>query len=144
MGNVCIMGRKTYTDMVDMMKARNINVDTLEDILPGRQSFVLSRNPKFKAVGATVVPSIRVAWQSLEANDTREVFILGGERVFTEALAWTTKIYMTIIKDTFECDKFFPIHIINSDCTLSAGEETDELYQVIYNKRPTPVHRMVL
>lgn len=135
-GNVCIMGRRTYLDMVEMMEARKIDVNTLDDILPGRKSFVLSRNPNFKAPGATVVPSIRQAWQSLEERDTREVFILGGERVFTEALAWTTKIYMNIIKDTFDCDKFFPVSAINKDYTIRAGEETDDLYQVVYNKRP--------
>jgi len=122
--------------MVEMMEARNIDVSTLENILPNRQSFVLSRNPNFKAPGATVVPSIRKAWQSLDEKDTREVFVLGGERVFTEALAWTTTIYMNIIKDTYDCDKFFPISTINKDFVLCAGEDTDELYQVIYSKKP--------
>lgn len=130
------MGRHTYTDMVAMMKARNIDTATMSDILPGRQSFVLSKNPSFRAPGATVVPSIRKAWQSLPSRDTREVFILGGEMVFTEALAWTTNIYMNIIKQECDCDKFFPIATINTKYTIINGEETPELYQIRYTKRP--------
>lgn len=129
------MGRHTYTDMVTMMEDRNIDVSTLTDILPNRQSFVLTSNPNFKAPGATVVTSIRNAWQSLDERDTREMFVLGGERVFTEALAWTSKIYMNIIKDTFRCDKFFPITTINKDYIITKGEETNELYQIVYSKR---------
>lgn len=135
-GNVCIMGRKTYEDMVEMMKARDIDVESLDNILPDRQSFVLTSNQDYKAPGATVVPNIRKAWQSLDEEDTREIFILGGYRVFIEALAFTTKIYMNIMRETYDCDKFFPVIAINKDYIATTGEAMEELDHIVYSKKP--------
>jgi len=135
-GNICIMGRRTYEDMFEMMKARNIDVGNIENILPNRTSFVLSSNPNFEAPGATVVPNIRKAWQSLTEEDTREIFILGGYHVFIEALAFTTKIYANIMRKTYDCDKFFPIDIINKDYIVATGEQLEELDHLVYHKRP--------
>lgn len=135
------MGRHTYEDMVEMMKARKTDVDSIENILPDRQSFVLSRNPNYKAPGATVVPSIRAAWQSLEEKDSREIFVLGGYRIFIEALAFTTKIYMNIMRKTYDCDKFFPINTINRNYIAASGEQMEELDHVVYHKRPMVVFR---
>ena len=41
--STCIMGRKTYFDMLEMMKIKNIIVKN--DILPTRQSIVITSDP---------------------------------------------------------------------------------------------------
>jgi len=95
-GGVCIMGRRTYEDMLEMVQRKRKKA--IKDILPGRQSFVVTSDEEFKAEGATVVKNIHEAVQSLDENDKREVFVLGGYRMFIEALTWTTKVYMTFVK----------------------------------------------
>ena len=130
-GGVCIMGRRTYTDMLEMVQRKKKDI---KDILPGRQSFVVTSDEKFKAEGAAVVKNIREAVQSLDENDKREVFVLGGYRMFVEALGWANKIYMTIVKgDAYGCDVFFPINSLNK-FKITDGSETEKMYFVTYER----------
>jgi len=156
-GGVCIMGRKTYEDMhamfMDRKKPKIIDVDeeveTIENtvnikqsaippdaILHGRQSFVVTSDAEYTPVGATAVQTIRGAIQQLDEQDNREIFVVGGHRMFIEALSWTTTIYLTIIKnERYQCDKKFPIEILNKEYRIVNGEETEKLYFVTYKKR---------
>ncbi len=138
--SVCIMGRRTYVDMLEMVnKRRDEPLKGKETpILKGRDSYVVTSNPDLDAPGATVVSSIRAAIQSLTEADKREVFVIGGERMYIEALAYTNVIYMSIVKNkTYDCDRFFPIEVVNKKFKLVNGTETDELQFLKYT-RTTP------
>jgi len=131
-GGICIMGRRTYEDMVQMAEARvqvakqkskkkskkrkrkakkktksKATVPATKDtrILTGRDSFVLSRNPDFVAEGATVVHGIGEVTQEIDTSDKREVFILGGEHVFTAAFPTVYTVHMTVIPGRYDCNK---------------------------------------
>lgn len=139
--SVCIMGRRTYNDMLEMIIERRVKKGekkediVIDSILPNRECFVLSRSLT-DAQGATVFPSLRAATQSLKADDKREVFILGGEKLFIEALPCVNKIYMTIIKDKeYGCDRFFPVDVVDKQFKITNGEQTDNLYFVDYMRR---------
>jgi dihydrofolate reductase len=139
---ICIMGRRTYENMCDMLKKRGKDINDMDNVLPGRTSFVLTKNTNYEAVGATAVPDIRRAWQSLDEKDQRQVFILGGERVYIEALVNTTTIHLTIMKQSYDCDKFFPINTIKKHFTCIKGNETDNFYHMIYHtKNNMKTHR---
>ena len=134
-GGVCIMGRKTYEDMLEMVKARKKGKGKIKEILPKRESYVVTSDPDFKAEGATVVQSIRAAVESLDENDKREIFVIGGYRMFIEALSWTTTIYMTVVKgEPYQCDKKFPIEVLNKGYRIVDGNQTDKLYFVTYKR----------
>jgi len=134
-GGVCIMGRKTYEDMLNMLKARKKSKKKLKEILPGRESFVVTSDVDYKAEGATAVQNIRNAIAHLDKNDHREIFVLGGYRMFIEALPWTSTIYMTIVKnEKYQCDKFFPIEVLNNRYKIVDGKETKKLYFVTYKR----------
>lgn len=134
-GGVCIMGRRTYEDMFEMIKSRQKKKKTLKNILPNRESIVLTSNEKLNVEGATIASSLVEAVQSLKADDTREIFAIGGARVFTEALIWTTTIYMTIIKgNTYNCDRFFPLEYVKSYFKLIKGNETDKCQFITYKR----------
>jgi dihydrofolate reductase len=149
-GNVCIMGRKTYEDMYNMYverkkisakkdksKDEQKEIDIIEpsEILPNRTSFVVTSNPGYKAPGATVVKNIRGAVESLKEDDSREIFVLGGFRMFIEALSWTDTIYMTVIKNKrYDCDKKFPVDILNKNYKIVDTKQTDELYFLTYKR----------
>lgn len=135
-GHPCIMGRRTYEDMLQMRKDRDKNKKsaTIKNILPGREAFVITRDPKFTAPGATVVRSMREGVQSLDRTDRRTVFAIGGYRVFIEALTWAETIHMTIIKGDHKCDRFFPVRVLNKGYRIVDGEETDNLSFVTYKR----------
>jgi len=138
-GGVCIMGRKTYNDILAMVKRRrkkNKTKGKITEILPGRQSFVVTSNPKFKAPGATVVSSIREAVQSLDEEDSRDVFVIGGYRMFVEALNWATTVYMTVIDDDkeYQCDITFPINTIVKKFSIVEGTEEGNLRFMTYKR----------
>lgn len=139
--SICIMGRRTYQDMLEMIVDRRIEKGekkediVIDSILPNRKCMVLSRSLT-DAEGAEVFPSLRAATQSLDADEKREVFILGGEKVFIEALPYVNKIYVTIVKgDTYDCDRFFPVEILDKEFKIESGEETDNLYFIDYVRK---------
>jgi len=136
-GGICIMGRRTYEDMLEMSKARrkkSKNTSEIQEILPGRECYVVTSKENYNAEGATAVTSIREAVQLLTEDDNREVFILGGFRMFVESLAWVTTIHMTIIKgDTYNCDLFFPVDVL-ANFKIATGEETDQLRFLTYTR----------
>jgi dihydrofolate reductase len=149
-GGVCIMGRRTYEDMYNMYMERKrkstkkkegeegskeLDVKEPTEILPNRECFVVTSNSDFKAHGATVVKSIREAVESLKTDDKREIFVIGGARMFIEALSWTNKIYMTIVKDkTYGCDRKFPVEILNRQYKIIDASQTEKLYFVTYKR----------
>jgi len=144
------MGKKTYEDMLAMTRVRKEKKAaketgspptstelqrTITEILPGRESFVVTRDTNYNAPGATPVKSIREAIQKLDENDQREIFVLGGEKMFIEALSWTGTIYLTVVKgDTYQCDKYFPIEVLNKHYRIVDGSQTEKLYFVTYKR----------
>jgi dihydrofolate reductase len=132
-GGVCIMGRHTYEDMLEMKKQRT-GKELVGEILPGRQSFVVSRTPRYSTTGATVVPNIRKAVQSLDGEDEREVFVIGGYRLFIEAFAWVDKVHLTVINDRFDCDRFFPVKFLSKGFKIVDGETKDNLCFLTYQR----------
>ena len=73
--------------------------------LPNRKNIVLSRNPHFQAEGALCVQSLAQAVKAAEG----EVFVIGGARVYEDALPVTDRIYATEVHEVFSsADTFFP------------------------------------
>ena len=92
MGHVIIMGRRTH--------------ESIGRALPGRRTFVLSRTRGYEAEGVTVVESLDAALARCPDED--EVFVVGGEAVYREALPRADRIYLTWIDADFEGDVVFP------------------------------------
>lgn len=90
-GHAVIMGRKTF--------------ESIGRPLPQRQNIVISRNPNFKAAGIEVASSLSKA---LEAAKGDEVFVIGGQQIYAEALALADRIYLTLIHEEIDGDAFFP------------------------------------
>ena len=132
-GGVCVMGRRTYEDMVDMKKNKKQNIGS--HILPDRQSHVITRNEKFKAEGATVSKNLRQVVHSLKEDDNRMIFVIGGEKLFIEAIAWADKIYMTVVPGLYECDRRFPLKALVRDFKIIEGRKEGDLKFVTYGRK---------
>jgi dihydrofolate reductase len=92
-GNAIVMGRVTFTD------------DLQQRILPNRQMIVVSRQP-VEYEGVTVVHSLDEAYAAVEPD--REIFVIGGAQLYTQALGSVARIYATEIDATFAADRYFP------------------------------------
>lgn len=96
MGHPIIMGRKTY--------------DSIGRPLPGRTNIVVSRAPMC-IEGCLIYDSLEKALDAAKAIDTEEIFIFGGASIYSEALPFTDRLYLTEIHATDpEADAFFPDH----------------------------------
>ena len=128
---VCVMGRYTYEDMLRMRLGSNGVPGKTFTLLPGRDSYVVSSNEELECVGATRVPNLHAVFQKYKNTD-RDVFVIGGRRMFIEAMNYKPTIYMTVIKgDTYDCDVGFPLDFHNN-YVITDGEETDLCYYVKY------------
>lgn len=91
-GHWILMGRKTF--------------ESMGRPLPNRTSVVLTRDRGYQRPGAIVVHSLDEALERCEGQD--EVFVLGGEAVFREALPHAQKLYLTRVHAQVEGDVRFP------------------------------------
>lgn len=93
LGHPIIMGRKTY--------------ESIGHPLPERSNFIVTRNPDFKAAGATIVRSLEEATEKAGELDS-EIFVIGGGDIYKQALPYTDKLYLTIVESDAKGDVFFP------------------------------------
>lgn len=98
MGHPIIMGRKTY--------------ESIGRPLPGRRNIVLSRIKHLSIPGCEVVSTLEAALQKF--GETEEVFVIGGESIYKEALPFAHQLYLTQVHAQVEGDTYFP-HYEKSD-----------------------------
>ena len=91
-GNVVVMGRKTYEE--------------IGHPLPGRKTIVISKTCKYEADGLTTVRSLK---EALELAEGQKLFIAGGYELYKEALPLVDVMYITEVQLVVEDgDVFFP------------------------------------
>lgn len=93
-GHTIIMGRKTYESLP-------------KGALPNRRNIVLTRNSSAQYEGCEVFTSLQAALDACKPEE--QVFIIGGESVYAEALPLADRLYLTHIDATpTQADAFFP------------------------------------
>jgi len=92
-----IMGRKNYHSIPEKFRP-----------LPNRTNIVVTRQQEFEAPGCLVVHSIEDALAIARNNKEEEVFIIGGSEIYSQGLAFATRLYLTEIKAPIEGDTYFP------------------------------------
>ena len=118
MGHHIIMGRRTW--------------ESLGRPLPGRINVVITSNKNYSAPGGTVVGSLKEAL--ILAADDSEAFIFGGGQLFSEALSFVDKIYLTRVHASVEGDAFFPVLNMNEwNETDSIDYKSDDKNQYDYS-----------
>ncbi len=92
MGKPIVMGRNTH--------------ESIGRALPGRQNIVISRHPERIARGCAVMPSLQAAL--VFADSGKEVMIIGGARLYQEALPRASRLYLTEVHADAKGDVYFP------------------------------------
>lgn len=95
-GNVVVMGRRTLESFPNGMPLKN------------RINIVLSSNLSFHPDGCTVVRNTEQLMEELKKYDTDRVFVIGGQKVYSELLPLCDTAYITKIDKAFDADAFFP------------------------------------
>ncbi|MCT4697102.1 MAG: dihydrofolate reductase [Candidatus Cardinium sp.] len=95
MGHHLVMGSHTFR--------------SIGRILPSRVSIVVSSTMDQLAVGYHVVRSIEEAISLAKAQGESELFVIGGEKVYTQTLLMAHRIYLTKIHAIVAGDTYFPV-----------------------------------
>jgi dihydrofolate reductase len=97
-GHPVIMGRKTWESLPEKYRP-----------LPNRTNIVVTRQAGYRAEGAIVVDGLSDAFLAAgKAEGADETFVIGGGQIYTDALPYATRLYLTLVDDVTEADVFFP------------------------------------
>lgn len=123
-GHTIVMGRKTFDSLPN-------------GALPHRRNIIVSKSLK-EIDGAEVYPSLEEALRAAQGDtlsapkeDTgiaspEEIFIIGGESIYRQALPAARKLYLTLVdKKPEQADTFFPA-INNSAWEVTEKEMRNE------------------
>ncbi len=90
-GHPIIMGRKTF--------------DSIGRALPNRRNIAISRNPEWRHDGVETAGSLDAAIALVGAAPA---FIIGGTQIFAASMDLATRMVVTEIAHSFDCDTYFP------------------------------------
>lgn len=93
-GHPVIMGRTTF--------------ESIGKKLPDRINIIISHNKNYKAEGCTVVHSMNEAIEVAKANEKEEFFVIGGGKIYAQAINFADKLYLTVVDGKFTADTYFP------------------------------------
>ncbi len=94
MGQVLIMGRKTY--------------DSIGRPLPGRTTFVITRDRMWRGDGVRAVPFLEEAFNAALALEPETVFVGGGGEIYQAAWPRLTRLEITEVDQSPPGEVFFP------------------------------------
>src|SRR5262245_56162561 len=98
-GKPVILGRRTF--------------ELIGKPLPGRFSIVLSQYPDYSAPGCGVArtfqQALSIAEKHLTSTGGDEVMIIGGGKVYAEAINRWDRLYLTIVEGQFKGTTYFPV-----------------------------------
>jgi len=94
-GHTVVMGRKTWESLPPRFRP-----------LPGRRNIVITRQAAYVAPGAELADSLENALKL--ASTATTVFIIGGEQIYTQAMAVADRLEITEVDQEPEGDAWFP------------------------------------
>ena len=98
-GSIVIMGRRTFEE--------------IGFPLPDRYNIVVSRQKYFSGDSLCTAVStgnaLQIARNYAEKHGIPEIFLCGGEKIYTHGLQYAQRIYLTELDDEYKGDTFFPV-----------------------------------
>lgn len=76
--------------------------------LPERINLVLTHKD-IEVEGVTIVHSVREVLDFYEADNTHDLFVLGGAKVYKAFAPYYHELIVSYIKGSYECDTFSPL-----------------------------------
>lgn len=120
-GHDIFMGRLTFESILSY---RN-------QPLPNRHHYVATRSAEYDFDSVTTVPDIKSFIKAYPIG--KELFIIGGAKIYEQLLPLADRLYITHVKHTYEGDAWFPE--INLDVWVATKkDETDDLCFMMYER----------
>ena len=120
MGNVLIMGRKTY--------------DSIGRPLPGRTTFVITRDRMWRPDGVRAVPSLHEAFDQAMLLNPETIYVAGGGAIYRAAWDRLTGLEITEVDQNPAGEVTFPE--IDPDEWMYVGREAHDGYSFVsYHRR---------
>lgn len=94
-GKVVVMGRKTLESFPGGQPLKN------------RTNIVLTRDVNYKVKDAVIVHSVEELLEELKKYDSEEVYVIGGDSVYSAMLDHCDTAYVTKIDFAYEADTWF-------------------------------------
>jgi dihydrofolate reductase len=119
--NVVIMGKCTWESLGSKPLYGRYNIVISKTLSSSSKSYVFDK-------GVYFIPSLEKALSFTNGLSNVEkplnIFVIGGEQLYKEALNDTRCVsgFLTIIKNTYNCDKFFPKELMDNYETIYDGE----------------------
>ena len=120
-GNVLIMGRKTYA--------------SIGRPLPGRTTFVVTRDRMWRGDGVHVVPELDDAFRQAALLTPQTIFVAGGGEIYRAAWDRLTNLEITEVDQTPRGEVTFP-DIDPADWSETFREDHDGFSFVSYRRVP--------
>ena len=120
MGSVLIMGRKTY--------------DSIGRPLPGRTTFVITRDRMWRGDGVRAVPSVDDAFDQAMLLSPPRIFVAGGGEVYRAAWGRLTGLEITEVDQQPDGEVTFP-EIDRNEWTETSREQHEGYSFVSYRRR---------
>ena len=92
MGHHLIMGRKTW--------------ESIGRLLPGRETVIVTRQPRYDVPGATIARSLDDAIAACDGDG--EIFVIGGAELYALALPRAGRLYLTTVEAEVAGDTLMP------------------------------------
>jgi dihydrofolate reductase/thymidylate synthase len=118
----------TRNSIVLMGKSTFLSIPENRRPLKDRLNIVITKNPEeFESYDDLIFSKIDQVDKILELNAQiyDQCFIIGGSRIYEEYLHLCENIYVTYVDKKYECDVFFPIHLMGKSHFLSKVEPSD-------------------
>jgi dihydrofolate reductase len=119
MGQVLIMGRKTY--------------DSIGRPLPGRTTFVITRDRQWRGEGVFAVPFLDEAFARARDLDPKTIFVAGGGEIYRAAWDRLTRLEITEVHSQPAGETTFPA-IEPREWQETAREDRDGYSFVSYRR----------
>lgn len=115
-GNVIVMGRKTLESFPNKKP------------LPNRINIVLSHNTSYQPENCIVINNLPALFQALAHYHNKDIFVIGGGRIYNLLLPYCTEALITKIQHVFPADTYLENLDVNSQWELiaSEGESTEK------------------
>lgn len=95
-GKVVVMGRETFESLPGKKPLKE------------RINIVLSKTAKYNDEGIVLCRSMEELFKELKKYPPNDIFIIGGESVYTQLLPYCSKVYVTRFEKEFTADRHFP------------------------------------
>ena len=120
MGKVVVMGRKTLESFPGGQPLKK------------RTNIVLTRDKQYQVKDAIVVHTVEELLEELKKYDEKDIYVIGGETVYTQLLPYCKVAHVTKVHHTYEADTFFPNLDEMSDWAVTGVSEEQTYFDLEY------------